>query len=75
MLAYVLRICGGTWWSWDSRAVTDTCDSEAIWKDVTNTGDSMVSHPLWRRSEVKGAQSCPSLWDPMDCTVHGILQA
>ena len=25
--------------------------------------------------EVKVAQSCPSLWDPVDYTVHGILQA
>ena len=25
--------------------------------------------------EVKVAQSCPTLWDPMDCTVLGILQA
>ena len=26
-------------------------------------------------SEVKGAQSCLTLCDPMDSTVHGILQA
>ena len=26
-------------------------------------------------SEVKVSQSCPTLWDPMDCIVHGILQA
>ena len=25
--------------------------------------------------KVKGAQSCPALWNPMDYTVHGILQA
>ena len=25
--------------------------------------------------KMKVAQSCPTLWDPMDCTVHGILQA
>ena len=25
--------------------------------------------------EVKVAQSCPTLCDPMDCIVHGILQA
>ena len=25
--------------------------------------------------KVKGAQSCPTLCDPMDYTVHGILQA
>ena len=26
-------------------------------------------------SEVKVAQSCPTLCDPIDCIVHGILQA
>ena len=25
--------------------------------------------------KVKATQSCPTLWDPMDYTVHGILQA
>ena len=25
--------------------------------------------------KVKVAQSCPTFWDPMDHTVHGILQA
>ena len=28
-----------------------------------------------RSEEVKGTQSCPTLCDPMDYTVHGILQA
>ena len=28
-----------------------------------------------KRSEVKVAQSCPTLCDPVDFTVHGILQA
>ena len=28
-----------------------------------------------KQCEVKVAQSCPSLCDPMDYTVHGILQA
>ena len=39
-------------------------------------GESGLSGP----SEVKVAQSCPTFWDPMDCSppgssVHGILQA
>ena len=25
--------------------------------------------------QVRVAQSCPTLWNPMECTVHGILQA
>ena len=29
----------------------------------------------WRRSEVKVAQLCPTLCNPIDYTVHGILQA
>ena len=33
--------------------------------------------PTWPRSlvKVKVAQSCPTLCKPLDCTVHGILQA
>ena len=33
--------------------------------------------PSWYRCTVKAkvAQSCPTLWDPMDYTLHGILQA
>ena len=30
----------------------------------------LLSYPI-----VKVAQSCPTLCDPMDCTLHGILQA
>ena len=35
--------------------------------------DVLPSLSPW--SEVKVAQSCLTLWDPMDYTVHGILQA
>ena len=31
--------------------------------------------PLSFKAKVKAAQSCPTLCDPMDYTVHGILQA
>ena len=31
--------------------------------------------PIHPESEVKVVQSCPALCDPMDYTVHGILQA
>ena len=27
-----------------------------------------------KRSEVKGAQLCPTLWDPMDCSLFGPLE-
>ena len=33
------------------------------------------SLPVARKVKVKVAQSCPTLCDPMDYTVHGILQA
>ena len=29
---------------------------------------------MWSHSEVKVPQSCPTLCNPLDCTVHGILQ-
>ena len=40
----------------------------------------IFSHPFrswraWCWNEVKVTQSCPTLCDPVDCTVHGILQA
>ena len=31
--------------------------------------------PLISPTKTKVAQSCPTLCDPMDCTVHGVLQA
>ena len=34
-----------------------------------------VRMAIVKKSEVKVAQSCPTLCDPMDYTVHGILQA
>ena len=33
------------------------------------------SRPIHFKVKVKVAQSCPTLCDPMDYTVHGILQA
>ena len=43
------------------------------------SGDNIIICNTWR-SEVKFAQSCPTLWDYMDCSlpgssVHGVLQA
>ena len=34
-----------------------------------------VGKGYYNDCEVKFAQSCPTLGDPMDYTVHGILQA
>ena len=40
------------------------------WLDKTQ-----VQYILQSKGKVKVAQSCPTLWDRMDCIVHGILQA
>ena len=41
------------------------------------TWPSWLNSPIWGwlKVKVKVAQSCPTLCDPMDYTVHGILQA
>ena len=39
------------------------------------TGESAGANLKEHESEVKVAQSCPTLGNPMDYTVHGILQA
>ena len=36
--------------------------------------DASINHPLSEKVKVKVSQSCPTLCDPMDYTVHGILQ-
>ena len=33
------------------------------------------NNKFWKQSEVKVTQSYPTLCDPIDCIVHGILQA
>ena len=41
------------------------------------TWPSWLNSPIWGwlKVKVKAAQSCPTLRDPMDYTVHGLLQA
>ena len=39
-----------------------------------NTYESRISHQEVK-VKVKVIQSCPTLWDPLDYTVQGILQA
>ena len=54
-----------------------------IWAEPGRMGGPLVEirdildrgEPRWRPWKVKVTQSCPTLWDPMDYTVHGILQA
>ena len=35
----------------------------------------MSANIIALREKVKVTQSCPTLYDPIDCTVHGVLQA
>ena len=42
---------------------------------ISITTDMQMTPALWQKVKVKVAQSRPTLCDPMDCTVHGILQA
>ena len=42
---------------------------------INNKMISPQLYVVWMSEWVKVAQLCPTLWDPMDYTVHGILQA
>ena len=48
------------------------CLWENLAKDKFNQGSEKMQKQ--RKSKVKDTQSFPTLWDPMDYTVHGILQ-
>ena len=45
------------------------------WEILQNVYSSSSLLPLWATVKVKVTQSCLTLCDPMDYTVHGILQA
>ena len=47
---------------WDSQGSPQTGEAQ--------TG----TQPLRSQVKVKVSQSCPTLWNPMDCAVHGILK-
>ena len=52
--------------------------SEKDWCNLETTGKGsilIVECKFLNESEVKVVRSCPTLCDPMDYTVHGILQA
>ena len=53
------------------RYINDICTSISILTCFV----SLSYCKSWFLSEVKATQSCPTLWEPMDYTVHGILQA
>ena len=45
------------------------------WKTLVSLDCKEIKPVNPKGSEVKVAQSCPTLCEPMDYTVHGILQA
>ena len=47
--------------------------SDSLWTKVVRWAEQQMLWGRWR--EVKVTQLCPTLCDPMDHTVHGILQA
>ena len=63
--------------------VKESVPKNIIWVlSPTHVGSGLfpVTHQLWHTAAAKSLQSCPTLCDPMDCSlpafsVHGILQA
>ena len=65
--------------SWTGSEAPPVCrvDSPSCKDTLTGPAPPVIQliSTLTLISEVKVAQSCPTLCDPMDFTVHGILQA
>ena len=72
-------MCRSWWWCRGTQA----CNQEMLWliKNLESLGQSIITPlHLWKESEMLITQSCPTLWDPMDCnpsgsSAYGILQA
>ena len=61
---------------WKGRSVLGAEVTEAAGDHITQRFiDCALIPNRWKRVKVKGAHSCPTLCDPMNYTVHGILQA
>ena len=45
------------------------------WQADSSPLSEPLRKPQYIYNEVKVTQSCPTLWDPMDYTVHGFLQS
>ena len=77
------RCCWDSWWNLNRVSglavrVTAMLTSWFGWQSHCLL--KIFSHPFrswwaWCWNEVKVTQSCSTLCDPVDCTVHGILQA
>ena len=66
----------GSWW-WTGRpGVLQSMGSQRVrYHWATELNYLLRSSDSWKKVKVKVAQWCPTLCDPMDYTVHGILQA
>ena len=67
-------------WQWTKCflkvPITSKLISLCVTTEDVNQWQKMVTNIcVWDWKKVKVAQSCPTLCDPMDYTVHGILQA
>ena len=56
----------------DQRRTSDKCVVVSS-KDLLNTVG--FEYMVKVKVKLKGAQSCPTLCDPMDYMIHGVLQA
>ena len=65
-------ICGTFWW-FSCHVFSQQGQSSFL--SFIETWPSWLNSPIWGRLKVKVAQACLTVCDPMDCIVHGILQA
>ena len=52
-----------------------TSSPNLVFRAQSILGNYLWASQLGKKVKVKAAQLCPTLGDPVDCTVHGILQA
>ena len=69
-------LCGSLDGEVGGRMDTSTCMAESLCDSLKTSAAVLISY----QSESEVAQSCPTLCDPMDCSltgssVHGIFQA
>ena len=68
----LLVLGGRTWRKGEGNSIPLSWPRPEVWTMNCN----LTSHfRMYQETSVKVAQSCPALCDPMDYTVHGIIQA
>ena len=58
----------------DQWAISSVYEIKSHWVRLRDKGQQVDHHHHWSRCP-SISSSCPTLCNPMDCTVHGILQA